>query len=83
MKPFTNRLFTKVANLSNHTGAVTKLADGLLSRVAPQQTAIAMPCGPWERVGCCGIGYIAKNRRYCFGGGEARPWYSCFGQCYP
>ncbi|NOK57318.1 MAG: hypothetical protein GFH27_549309n52 [Chloroflexi bacterium AL-W] len=71
------KLFTKVADLSNHMGPLTHLADTLLSRVAPQKPAEAgVPCGSWENVGCCAYRSI-RYRRYCFRGSEARPEYKC------
>lgn len=69
-------LFTTIADLSNHTGVAAKLADRLLIRVAPQQTATAVPCGPWAWVSCCG-GARPKYRRYCFRGSNAHPEYRC------
>ena len=77
MKSSNKRLFTTIADLSNHSGPLAHLADALLSRVAPQQTAVAgVPCGPWENVGCCGYRSV-RYRRYCFRGSEARPEYRC------
>ncbi|NOK57316.1 MAG: hypothetical protein GFH27_549309n50 [Chloroflexi bacterium AL-W] len=46
-------LFTKVTDLSNRTNTFTKLADHLLSRVAPQQEAAGSNC---VAIGCCSDG---------------------------
>ena len=73
------KLFTKIADLSNHTGPLAHLADRLLSRVAPQQTAEA-GCGPWQYYGCCMS--TTKYRRTCLNGPNATTQYKCEGMCY-
>ena len=58
-------LFTKVTDLSNHTGPFAKFADRLLSRVAPQQSAVGLHCRP---IGCCSSGL---GRFRCYAGGRS------------
>ena len=55
-------LFTKVTDLSNHTGPFAKFADHLLSRVAPQQSAVSGNC---VAIGCCSDG---RGRFRCYVG---------------
>ena len=78
------KLFTKITDLSNHTGPLTKLADSLLSRVAPQQTGTATICSSWDYVGCCSARSI-RYRRFCFSGGSDWYEYKCASanRCYP
>ena len=72
------KLFTRIADLSNHSGPLTHLTDSLLSRVVPQQTAQALvSCTPWEFFSCCS-GARPKYRRLCLRGVlKARTEYAC------
>ena len=58
-------LFTKVTDLSNHTGPFVKIADRLLSHVAPQQSAVGSYCKP---IGCCSSG---RGKFLCYFGGRS------------
>ena len=77
------KLFTKIADLSNHTGPLAHLADRLLSRVAPQQTGTAIICSSWEYRGCC-TGRSIQYRRFCISGGHDWYEYDCvsINHCY-
>ncbi|MEM8532668.1 MAG: hypothetical protein AAGF95_17620 [Chloroflexota bacterium] len=81
MTKLTDRLFAKIADVSTHAGALSKVADTLLGRVAPSETASAYSCAPWQYYGCCGIS-AARYRRSCFSGPNARTEYKCEGRCF-
>lgn len=62
----TDQLLTKVADTSSQTGMLFKVADSLLSRLAPQKQASAIMCGSWSFYGCCPANpSLARLRRTC------------------
>ncbi|MEM8532730.1 MAG: hypothetical protein AAGF95_17930 [Chloroflexota bacterium] len=71
MKRITDRLLTTAADRSSHSNIIVHLADRLLSRIAPQQTATAISCTSWRVVGCCSDGK-GRFRRYCGGMAQYR-----------
>ena len=76
------KLFTTITDLSNHTGPLTKIADALLNRVAPQQIGIAKTCGAWEYYGCC-ANNTTRYRRFCLVGSHTQYEYKCSSsRCY-
>lgn len=79
MNTFMNKLFTKVVDLSQQPGVLTRAADTLLNQFAPHKDASAVTCYSWQYVGCCGM-TSAKYRRFC------RPnigyQYKCEGRCF-
>ncbi|NOK57996.1 MAG: hypothetical protein GFH27_549287n300 [Chloroflexi bacterium AL-W] len=81
MTRITDRLFAKIADVSTQTGAFAKVADNLLSRIAPKETASGSSCGPWQYYGCCGLS-AARYRRSCFSGPNATTEYMCSGRCF-
>lgn len=80
MTKLTDRLFAKIANVSTHAGPLSRVADNLLGRVAPSETASAYSCGPWQYYGCCSNS--TRYRRSCFSGRDAITQIKCEGVCF-
>ena len=83
MIKFTDQLLTKIADASSQTGIFSKVADSLLSQLAPQKQATAVGCTAWSYYGCCWSGIPSvKYRRKCAYGADHFYEYKCSGKCY-
>ena len=84
MTKFTDHLLTKVAYASTQASLLSKVADNVLSRLAPQKQATAVGCTAWSYAGCCwsGVAPSVKYRRKCVYGADQFYEYKCSGKCY-
>lgn len=82
MTKLTDRLFTKITDVSFQTNILSRSADTLLSRLTPQKQATAVGCTAWSYYGCCNNNSSARYRRKCVYGADHFYEYKCVGNCF-